>query len=58
MKTTSNPPPKVDYRALCPWASKDLLAETSTLTSSKDVMKHREDEATHLLRVFGRECDT
>jgi len=56
-KTTSNPPSKVDYRALYPWAPEDLLAETSALTSSKDVMKHREDEAAHLLHVFGRECD-
>ena len=56
-KTTSNPPLQVDYRALYPWASEDLLAETSALTSSKDVMKHREDEAAHMLRAFGRECD-
>jgi len=56
-KTTSNPPPKVDYRALYPWASEDLLAETSALTSSKDVMKHRKDEVTLMLRVFGQECD-
>ena len=48
-KTTSNPSPKVHYRALYPWASEDLLAETSTLTSSKDVMKHREDEVAHML---------
>ena len=56
-KTTSNPPPKVDYRALYPWVSEDLLVETSALTSSKDVMKHREDEVAHLLCMFGRECD-
>ena len=56
-KTTSNPPPKVDYRALYPWAFEDLLDETSALTSSKDVMKHRKDEVAHMLRVFGPECD-
>jgi len=56
-KTTSNPPPQVDYRALYLWAFEDILAETSALTFSKDVMKHREDEAAHMLRVFGRECD-
>ena len=56
-KTTSNPHPQVDYRALYPWASEDLLVETSALTSCKDVMKHREDEAAHMLRVFGREYD-
>jgi len=57
MKTTFIPHPKVDYRALYPWASEDVLVETSALTSNKDVMKHREDEAAHMLRVFGRECD-
>jgi len=57
MKTKSNPPPQVDYRALYPWASEDLLVETSALTSSKDVMKHRVDEVAHMFHVFGRECD-
>ena len=57
MKTTSNHPSQVDYRALYPWAFEDLLVETSALPSSKDVMKHRKDEAAHMLRVFGRECD-
>jgi len=56
-KTTSNPPPNVDYRALYPWASAELLAETSTLTSSMDVTKHWDDEPEHKGRVFGSECD-
>jgi len=56
-KTTSNPRPKVDYRAFYPWASENLFVETSALTSSKDVMKHREDEVAYMLRVFEQECD-
>jgi len=56
--TTSNPHSQLDYKALYPWASEDLLAETSSLTSSKDVMKHREDKAAHMLRLFGQECDS
>jgi len=56
-KTTSNPPPQVDYKALYPWASAELLAETSTLSSSKDVRKHRDGEPDCVERVFGRESD-
>jgi len=43
-KTTSNPPPNIDFRALYPWASAELLPETSTLNSSEDIRKHREGE--------------
>jgi len=65
-KTTSTPPPNappnappsIDYKALYPWAFDELLAETSTLTSSEDVIKHREDEVACMSRVFGRECDS
>ena len=57
MKTTSNPPPIIDYRALYLWASTELLAETSTLNSSEDVRKHREGEPECVGRVFGRESD-
>ncbi|KAK7332477.1 hypothetical protein VNO80_29229 [Phaseolus coccineus] len=58
-KITSNPPPTVaiDYRALYPWASEDLLAETSKLTSCEDLRKHRDDENEIKGRVFGRETD-
>jgi len=54
-KTTSNPPPSVDYKALYPCTSTELLAETSTLTSSEDERKHRDDELYCKGRVFGRE---
>jgi len=43
-KTTSNPPPNVDYKAFYPWASAELLVETSTLTSSEDVRKNQNEE--------------
>ena len=56
-KITSNPPPNVDYKALYPWASTKLLAETSTLTSSEDVRKHQDEEPDCKGRVFGRESD-
>ena len=48
-KMTSNPPPRVDYRALYPWAT--------TLTSSEDVRKHRDGEPNCVGHVFGRESD-
>ena len=56
-KTTSNPPPSVDYKALYPWAFADLLAETSKLTFNEDVRKHWEEEADPKCHVFGREID-
>jgi len=56
-KTTFNPPPQVDYKALYPWASVELLVETSTLTSSEDVRKHMDGEHDCVGRVFGRESD-
>ena len=56
-KTTSNSPPNIDYKALYSWASPELLAETSTLTSSEDVRKHRDKEPDSKGRVFGRESN-
>jgi len=56
-KTTSNPPPNVDYKALYPWAFAELLAKTSSLTSSMDVTKHREGEPDCIRRVFRGESD-
>jgi len=57
-KTTSKPSPHVDYKALYPWASAELLVETSTLTSREDVRKHGDEEPDCVGRVFGRESDT
>jgi len=57
MKTTSNSPPSEDYKALYPWASAELLSETSTLTSNEDERKHRDEEPDCKGRVFERESD-
>ena len=57
-KTTSNPPPSVDYKALYPWDSAELLAKTSTLNSSENVRKHWDEEPDCKGRVFGRESDS
>ena len=50
-------PPQVDYKALYHWASAELLVETSTLTFSEDVRKHRDGKPDCVGRVFGRESD-
>jgi len=40
-KTTANPPPpRVNYKALYPWAPDELLDECSSLTSLKDWRDH------------------
>jgi len=57
-KITSKPPPNIDYKALCPWASVGLLAETSTLTSYEDTKKHRQRDGEDVGRAFGKEHDT
>jgi len=57
-KVTANPPPpSVKYKSLYPWASDELLAETSTLTSIADWRAHLDSEPEFMGRVFGRECD-
>ena len=57
-KVTANaPPPSVNYRPLYPWASDDLLAETSTLTSLAAWRAHLDSEPNFKGRAFGRECD-
>ena len=56
-KTTSNPLPNIDYKALYSWASVDLFAETSKLTSLEDMRNHIEDEAEVVGHAFERECD-
>ena len=57
--TTNPPPPSINYRPPCtPWASDDLLAETSFLTSLADWRAHLDSEPDFKGRAFGRECDT
>ena len=57
-KTTANPPPpSVSYKPLYPWASDELLAETSTLTSFANWRAHLDSEPDFKGRAFGREHD-
>jgi len=56
-KTTPNPLPFVDYKALYHWASDELLAETSKITSNKDVNAYKEGESDEKFQIFGREHD-
>ena len=58
-KTTVNPPPpSVNYKPLYPWASDELLAETSILTSFSDWRVHLDSEPGCKGKAFGREHDT
>ena len=57
-KVTANPPPpSVNYKLLYPWASNELLAKTSSLTSLADWRAHLGSEPDFKGRVFGIECD-
>jgi len=56
-KTTPNPSPSIDYKSLYRWASNSLLAETSQITSFKDIEAYKEGESDEKYRVFGREHD-
>jgi len=40
-----------------PWASAELLAETSSLTSIADWRAHLDSEPEFLVRAFGRDSD-
>jgi len=56
-KITSNPPPNANYKIMYPWASAELLVETSSLTSIADWRAHLDSEPEFLGRAFGRESD-
>jgi len=57
-KTTANPPPpKINYRALYSWTSDELLEESSTLTSMKDLRDHIEGSGVYQHRAFARRHD-
>ena len=55
--TVNPPPPSVNYRPLYPWASDDLLAETSSFTSLTDWRAHLDNKPDFKGRAFGRECN-
>jgi len=52
-----NPTPSVDYKTLYHWAPDELLAETSKITSTKDVKAYKENESDEKFQIFGREHD-
>ena len=54
-KTTSNPLPSVDYRAIYHRAYDDLMAKTSKITSNKDIKAYKENESDDKFCIFGRE---
>jgi len=55
---TANPPPlRVNYKALYPWASDELLSECSSLTSMKDWRDHIGDPSVYQHRAFARRHD-
>jgi len=57
-KTTSNPPPpRINYKALYPWASDELLDECSSLTSMKDLRDHISGPSVYEHRAFARRHD-
>jgi len=56
-KTTFNPPPNANYKDMYPWASVELLAETSTLTYIADWRAHLDSEPEFKGRAFRREGD-
>ena len=58
-KTTANPPPQgINYRAHYPWASDELLAECSTLTTVEDVENHLGDPRLYNFNAFSSRHDT
>jgi len=58
-KTTANPPPpRINYRAHYPWASDELLAECSTLTTAEDVENHLGDPRVYNFNAFSNRHDS
>jgi len=57
-KVTANPPPpSVNYKPLYPWASDELLSETSSPTSIADWRANLDSKPEFKGRAFGRESD-
>jgi len=57
-KTTTNPPPpKVNHRALYPWAPDELLDEYSSLVSTKAWRDHVGESSAYDHRAFGKRHD-
>jgi len=56
--TADPPPPRSHYKEEYRWASDDLLAECSTLTSVKDVEAHRGDPTVYNFNAFHKTHDS
>jgi len=57
-KTTTNPPPpSVNYKSQYPWASDELLAETSTLTTLSDWRAHVGKPGAYKFSAFAKRHD-
>jgi len=56
-KTTSKPPPSVNYQVLYRWALEALLAETSQFNSHKDIDTYKQGESQDKFDVFGKELN-
>ena len=52
------PPPRSNYKEEYRWASDDLLAECSTLTSVEDVEAHRRDPTLYNFNAFHKTHDS
>jgi len=58
-KTIANPPPpRASYKVDYPWASDELLAECSTLTTVEDVEAHRGDPTLYNFNEFHKTHDS
>ena len=58
-KTTLNPPPPVNYKALYPWAPEALLAETSKTNTIEDLEANKDSERDEdKSRILGKEHDS
>ena len=49
--------PTPNYKTLYPWASSDLLEETSKFTTLESIVSYRKSESSHKSRIFDRELD-
>jgi len=56
-KTTPNPPPPVNCKALYHWDPEALLAETSQLNTHEDIDTYKQSKSLDKFHVFGRELN-
>jgi len=56
-KTTPNPHPSINYQTLYRWAPNSLIAETSKITSFKEIEAYKQNESNEKLCIFEKEYD-